>query len=109
MGDRRVRVDGWPPRDRGGSIEPHKINMITLFRRIPSAVKLFDAVVPVSHWSTVSDDQTDELIAIIDCTCGETVSVSGARCVECACERFFVFLITEVRCYRPEAEEAAGS
>lgn len=84
--------------------------MITLFRLLPSAVKLFDAVVPDSHWSSYSDPENDELWAVIDCTCGQTVAVSGARCVECECGRFFISLTTEVRCYRPdEPDDGSGS
>jgi len=105
----RARVDGWPPRDRAGAIEPHKLNAISLFRAIPSAAKLFQTIVPEQFWSEHEDPETGEVVAIISCGCGETCWVGGATITECACGRFFLHLSDEVRCYRPEADEEAKS
>jgi hypothetical protein len=104
LGDKRVRISDWPPRDRSGSIEPHHINAITMFRGMPWLIKAFDLVVPDSYWHGYADPETDEAIAVIECQCGETPWVGGARITECACHRFFLLVGEEVRCYRPSEE-----
>lgn len=103
MGD-RVRVTEWPPRDRAGAIEPHRLNAITLFRSMPWLVKAFDRVVPEAHWCPYTDPETDDHLAVIECQCGETVWAGGAKITECACHRFFVLVGPELRCYRPDDE-----
>ena len=76
---------------------------------VPSAVKLFQTVVPEEFWREFEDPGSGEVGAIISCGCGETVQAGGATTTECACGRFFLHLGDEVRCYRPEAEDGADS
>lgn len=71
---------------------------------MPWAARLFDLVVPRAYWHCYVDPERDEPIAVIECQCGVNPWVGGARIVECACGRFFIFPGDEVRCYRPSEE-----
>jgi hypothetical protein len=100
----RVRVDGWPPRDSAGAIEPHKLNAISMFRAFPWLVKAFQTKVPEDYWSEAVDPDTEAPIADVKCPCGENPQVGGPTAVECDCGRFFLFLGDELRCFKPEGE-----
>lgn len=73
-----------------------------MFRAFPWLVKAFDRVVPETHWSTVTDPETEETAVLVRCTCGVTCWTGIAEVRECACGRFFVAVGPELRCYRPE-------
>lgn len=103
---RLTRVKGWPPRDRSGAIEPHKLNAISAFRRaLPWLVRAFQTKVPEQYWSAYLDHETDEEVAVVECGCGAVTRAGGATFAECVCGRFFLFLGDQVRCFKPEADE----
>lgn len=89
-------------------IEPHRLNAISYFRSFPWLVRAFNRLVPEAHWHLYIDPQTDDHLAVIECQCGETVWVGGAKITECACHRCFLFLGDQVRCYRPDEEAVAA-
>lgn len=102
-------TDRWPPRDRIGRQQLHRIALPTFFVQ-PSGigrtiVEAFKQPVPDGFWNSDVDEE-GEAIAIVSCPCGEDATVYPLRSAECDCGRFYLHLGTEVRVYRPEGVEA---
>lgn len=82
-----------------------------MFRALPWTVKIFQTVVPESHWQPYVDTDIEAEIAVIKCACGVTLWAGGTQPSECECGRFFLFLGDELRSFRPpeEADDPAES
>jgi hypothetical protein len=85
--------DFWPPRDRTGSIIPHKMELPLMIRACPQALGFFDKMVPPEFWAEeIDDDATPEIV--ISCVCGQQpVLKFGMRAFSlaaCECGRVFM-------------------
>lgn len=100
--------DLWPPRDRLGRKQPHRLALpsFLLSPTIGAAiVEHFDRAIPGEFWFWDIDDEGEHL-AVIACPCGEEPGVSPIRMTECECGRYYLNLVTEVRVWKPEEVEA---
>jgi hypothetical protein len=94
LGERRVDPRSfYPPRDRVGVKQLHRLELPGLLRAVPDFMSQFRAVVPEEFYAEDMDGETP--IIVVSCRCGKEPvlrfrqrSYSLARC---GCGRHFLF------------------
>lgn len=107
-----VQVDGYDQDghliDTLGRSQPTRLNWLHFIRAVPGLATQFDRKVPDEFWSVDAlEDRTP--VAVIACPCGKEPIIPLGSCVECDCERFYLYLGSTIRVAnspRPEATAA---
>lgn len=102
---RYLHIDGHPRRGQG---PPRRFSAQTFLNALHGLDTLFAREVPADYWTEQAqvlldletDPSTTGRIAVISCTCGESVEVLENRLESCEgnCGRVFLFLGDRVRC-----------
>jgi hypothetical protein len=83
----------YPPRDRAGVKQLHRLELPAFLRAVPGVLAFFSNIVPAEFYA-VRDDEGAPII-VVDCRCGERpVLRFGERAYSiavCQCERMFMF------------------